>query len=226
MKLDFQRFSTFCICGVACVALLFVSACKLGPSNKSREEKSAAASSSASQHSSNPGINLNCVIDHIQNPPEAFHYTYKKDSSDDNLIQDADVSPDAITGSSKSKYGTRDLKGVKSDAAIWQSTWSSLMGISGMSSTIALIHSGSPTVREGTEKMNGYDTIRYSIDTARGDAAEAGLYRVTLGAGGFEKGMAWVTAEGCPVKLSLDSEMHLNNGTVDKVHYEIAMVKK
>ena len=74
--------------------------------------------------------------------------------------------------------------------------------------------------------MNGYDTIRYSIDTARGDAAEAGLYRATLGAGGFEKGMAWVTAQGCPVKLSLDSEMHLNNGTVDTVHYEIAMVKK
>jgi len=225
MKLHFRQFSTGCFCGVAAFALLFVSACKLGPS-KAPEERSTKAPSAASQNTSNPGIDLNCVMDHIQNPPEAFHYTYKKDASDDKLVQDADISPDTITGSSKSKYGAHELKGMKSDAASWQSAWSGLMGISGMSSTIALIHSGSPTVREGTEKMNGYDTIRYSIDTARGDAAEAGLYRATLGQGGFEKGMAWVTSQGCPVKLSLDSEMHLNNGTVDKQHYEIEMVKK
>ena len=225
MNHNSRRFLTALSCGLAGLALFFAAACKLGPS-KAREERSTKAPSAASQNTSNPGIDLNCVIDHIQNPPETFHYTYKKDTSDDNLIQDADISPDAITGSSKSKYGTHELKGVKSDAASWQSAWSGLMGISGMSSTIALIHSGSPTVREGTEKMNGYDAIRYSIDTARGDAAEAGLYRATLGAGGFEKGMAWVTAQGCPVKLSLDSEMHLNNGSVDTVHYEIAMVKK
>ena len=225
MNHNSRRFLTALSCGLAGLALFFAAACKLGPS-KAREERSTKAPSAASQNTSNPGIDLNCVIDHIQNPPETFHYTYKKDTSDDNLIQDADISPDAITGSSKSKYGTHELKGVKSDAASWQSAWSGLMGISGMSSTVALIHSGSPTVREGTEKMNGYDAIRYSIDTARGDAAEAGLYRATLGAGGFEKGMAWVTAQGCPVKLSLDSEMHLNNGSVDTVHYEIAMVKK
>jgi len=225
MKINARSNSTLLVGSVACAVILFAGACKLGPS-KAREERSTKASPAASQNSNNPGIDLNCVIDHIQNPPEAFHYTYTKNTSDDTLIQDADISPDAITGSSKSKYGTHELKGVKSDAASWQSAWTGLMGISGMSSTIALIHSGSPTVREGTEKMNGYDTIRYSIDTARGDAAEASLYRVTLGDGGFEKGMAWVTAQGCPVKLSLDSEMHLNNGSVDKVHYEIAMVKK
>jgi hypothetical protein len=47
-----------------------------------------------------------------------------------------------------------------------------------------------------------------------------------IGTGGFEKGTAWVTAQGYPVKLSLDSEMHVNNGSVDKVHYEEAMIKK
>lgn len=210
---------------LACAVILFAAACKLGPSSKSREEKSSSASKAA-QSASGPGIDLNCIMDHIQNPPEAFHYTYKKDSADDNLIQDADITPDTITGSSKNKYATRELKGVKSDRENWQTAWSGLMGISGMSSTIALVHSGSPLAREGTENVNGYDTTRYSIDTSRADAAEAGLYRATLGEGGFEKGMAWVTSQGCPVKLSLDSEMHLNNGTVDKIHYEISMVKK
>jgi hypothetical protein len=79
---------------------------------------------------------------------------------------------------------------------------------------------------EGAEKMNGYDTIRYSIDTARGDAPEQALYRMTMGPGGFEKGMAWVTEKGCPVKLSLDAELHGANGSVDKIHYEEAMVRK
>lgn len=209
---------------LACIAILVVG-CKLGPTSKSREEKSSSPANAA-QSASGPGIDLNCVIEHIQNPPEAFHYTYKKDSADDNLIQDADITPDTITGSSKSKYGSHDLKGVKSDRESWQAAWSGLMGISGMSSTIALVHSGSPIVKEGTEQVNGYDTTRYSIDTSRADIAEAGLYRATLGEGGFEKGMAWVTSQGCPVKLSLDSEMHLKNGTVDKIHYEIAMVKK
>lgn len=206
------------------VTLAFVAACNPRSSSEKREEKS--SSSPAAQSASGPGINLNCIIEHIQNPPEAFHYTYKKDTSDDNLIQDADISAETITGSSKSKYGTHELKGVKSDAASWQSAWSGLMGISGMSSTIALVRNSSAMVREGAETVNGYDTTRYSIDTSRGDAAEAGLYRATLGEGGFEKGMAWVTAEGCPVKLSLDSEMHLKNGSVDKVHYEIAMIRK
>jgi len=225
MKLHFGRFATGCFCGLTGFALLFVSACKLGPSSKSREEKSATRSAAA-KNDSNPGIDLNCIIDHIQNPPEAFHYTYKKNTADDDLIQDADITWDTINGSSKSKYGTREVKGVKSDAASWQSAWTSLTGISGMSSTIAIVRNSSATVREGVEKMNGYDAIRYSIDTSRGNAAEAGLYRATLGEGGSERGMAWVTAQGCPVKLSLDSEMHLNNGSIEKDHYEIEMVKK
>ncbi len=225
MKEKVRSRSIFLTGALACAVIFAASACKLGPSSKSHEEKSSSASN-ATQSASGPGIDLNCIVDHIQNPPEAFHYTYKKDSADDNLIQDADITPDTITGSSKNKYATRELKGVKSDRESWQTAWTGLMAISGMSSTIALVHSGSPIVREGTESVNGYDTTRYSIDTSRADVAEAGLYRATLGEGGFEKGMAWVTSQGCPVKLSLDSEMHLKNGTVDKVHYEIAMVKK
>ena len=225
MKSNARSNATLLALILTCAVILSAAACKLGPANKSGEEKSSSAPA-AVQNASGHGLDLNCVFDHIQNPPEAFHYTYKKDTSDDSLVQDADISPDTITGSSKSKYGTHELKGVKSDAASWQSAWSGLMGISGMSSTIALVRNSSAMVREGAETVNGYDTTRYSIDTSRGDAAEAGLYRATLGDGGFEKGMAWVTDKGCPVKLSLDSEMHLNNGTVDKVHYEIAMVKK
>ncbi|MBS1839238.1 MAG: hypothetical protein JSS69_08940 [Acidobacteria bacterium] len=205
--------------------LIFALGCKLGPSHERREEKSS-ASSAASKNSNDFDLNLNCVIESIQNPTESFHYTYKKDTDDDNLLQDADITPDTITGSSKNKYATREIKGAKSDKESWQSAWTGLMAISGMSSTIALVNHSSAMVREGMGKMNGYDAAQYSIDTSRGNTAEAGLYKATLGDGGFEKGTVWVNAKGCPVNLSLDSEMHLNNGSVSKQHYEIQMLKK
>lgn len=206
--------------------LLAASGCNSRSSQRKAEEKAAGQNPpSAAQSTSGPGIDLNCVIDHIQNPPEAFHYSYKKDGANA-VSQEADISPDTIDGSMKNGDFSRTFHGVHSDQQSWQGAWTSLTGISGMSSTIALVNHGSAMVREGTEKMNGYDTIRYSIDTARGNAAEAGLYRSTLGDGGFEKGTAWVTSQGCPVKLSLDSEMHLRDGSVDKIHYEVEMIKK
>ena len=212
------------IWGMASGLLFFALGCKTAPSSKSREERPAPTATAKGE--SGFDLNLNCVIDSIQNPTEAFHYTYKKDTSDNNLIQEADITPDAINGSSKDKYATREVKGVKSDQQSWQTAWTGLMGISGMSSTVALVNHSSAMVREGKGTMNGYEAVQYSIDTSRGNAAEAGLYKATLGDGGFEKGTVWVNAKGCPVNLSLDSEMHLNNGTVEKLHYEIQMVKK
>ena len=149
-----RLFLTGFFCGLAGLTLFFAAACKLGPS-KAREERATKVPSAASQQAGDPGIDLNCVIDHIQNPPEAFHYTYKKDTPDNNLVQEADLTPDTIDGTSKDKYASSTIKGVKSDRTSWQSAWMGLAGISGMSSTIALIHSGSPTVREGAEKSRG-----------------------------------------------------------------------
>jgi hypothetical protein len=225
MRTSYGHFSTRWVLGSTMLVLLSASACKLGPSPQ-RKEREATSSAAATRNASDPSIDLNCIIDHIQNPPEAFHYSYKRDNGDDHLVQEADLTPDTIDGTSKNRDISRVLKGVRSDRASWQSAWTGLTGISGMSSTIAVIRNSSAVVREGAEKMNGYDTVRYSIDTSRATTAEAGLYRITMGDGGFEKGMAWVNAQGCPVKLSLDSEMHFKNGTADKSHYEIEMTKK
>ncbi|MGB8474740.1 MAG: hypothetical protein WCE61_11710 [Candidatus Acidiferrum sp.] len=210
----------------AAFALLAASSCTTSPSlNKGQQKPTDQNSATAVNNLPDPRINLNCVIDHLQNPPEAFHYSYKKDGS--NFVEnEADVTPQTIDGSFKNNSASRPVHGVRSDADSWQMAWSSLTGIAGMASTVALVNNSSSMVREAAEKVNGYDTIRYTIDTARATAEEAALYQNTLGPGGSEKGTVWVTSEGCPVKFSLDSEMHLNNGSVDKVHYEVAMVKK
>ncbi|HXJ04676.1 MAG TPA: hypothetical protein VNH65_06240 [Candidatus Acidoferrum sp.] len=206
--------------------LFAAAACNSKPSLKRTQEKSAEQnSSSRAQNFTNPDIDLNCVMDHIQNPTEAFHYSYKKDGP--NFVDnEADITPQTIDGSFKNNSISSPVHGVRSDKDSWQTAWSGLMGIAGMSSTVALVNHSSAMVREGSEKMNGYDAIRYSIDTARASGAESTLYQSTLGPGGFEKGTAWVTSQGCPVKFSLDSEMHLHDGSVDKIHYEVEMIKK
>jgi hypothetical protein len=215
------------VLAVAGLALLAVSACRSGPPLKNAEEKSGAQPNSVAtaRGSGDPGIDLNCVIDHIQNPPEAFHYSYNKDSSNP-VHEEADITPQTIDGSFKNNSASRSFHGARSDAASWQGAWSGLMGIAGMSSAVALVRNSSATVREGPEKVSGYDATKYSIDTARGTDVEKGLYRSVLGTGGFEKGTVWVTAQGCPVKFVLDSELHPNNGSVETIHYEEAMVRK
>jgi hypothetical protein len=208
-------------------ALLAVSACKSGPASKTTDGKSGAQPNSAAtaQGGGDAGINLNCVMDHIQNPPEAFHYSYNKESSNP-VHEEADITPQTIDGSFKNNSASSPIHGVHSDAASWQGAWSGLMGISGMSSAIALVRNNSATVREGPEKTNGYDATKYSIDTARGTDTEKSLYQSVLGKGGFQKGTAWVTTQGCPVKLVMDSELHGNDGSVEKIHYDVAMVRK
>jgi len=215
------------VLAAAGLALLAVSACKSGPASKTAEEKSVAQpnSAAAAQGSGDPGIILNCVMDHIQNPPEAFHYSYNNQSSNP-VHEEADITPQTIDGSFKNNSASRTFHGVRSDADSWRNAWSSLMGIGGMSSAVALVRNSSATVRQGPEKMNGYDAIKYSIDTAGGTAEEKNLYQQVLGTGGFEKGTAWVTAQGCPVKFVLDSELHPKSGSVETIHYEVAMVRK
>lgn len=218
-----------CLCRVllaTTLTSLVLTACTSSRDTKA-EAKSGTEKTSVNATSNvvNHGIDLNCVIDHIQNPPEAFHYSYVKQSSNP-VEEEADITPQSIDGSFKNSSAARPLHGVRSDPQSWQAAWSGLMGISGMSSTIAIIRNGSAIKQEGSEKVNGYDTVKYSIDTVHADAAEQGLYRIVLGQGGFEKGTAWVTSQGCPVRLVLDEELHANNGDVESVHYEVAMTRK
>ena len=215
------RFST------AIVTFLVILAVGCTSTKKTKQTESGTGNGPVKASAADAGsdIDLNCVMDHIQNPPEAFHYSYNKESSNP-VHEEADITPQTIDGSFKNNSASSPIHGAHSDAASWQGAWSSLMGISGMSSAIALVRNSSATVREGPEKVNGYDATKYSIDTGRGTDTEKSLYQSVLGTGGFQKGMAWVTAQGCPVKLVMDSELHGKDGSVEKIHYEVAMIRK
>lgn len=212
---------------VLATALVFASACKSGssPKEKISQGESGGASKNVAKSGADPGIVLNCVYDHLQNPPESFHYLYKKDGSD-HVHQEADVTPQTIHGFyAQFDASQQPIDATRSDQQGWRAALADLTGIGGMSSTIAIVNNSSAMRREpDAGQVNGYSTIHYSIDTARFSATER---QMLLSPGEFEKGDAWVTSAGCPVKLTLDSELHKKDGSlIEKLHYEEAMSKE
>ncbi len=197
-------------------------------SSSSGSKSSSGASETASSDSPGAQIDTNCVGDHIENPPEAFHYSFKKVNGADSRQEDADITPQAMDGTLTTNASKPySFHGVRSDSASWDGAVLNLTGAVGMLTASAglLSHSSSMT-REGTEAMNGYDTTRYSIDTTRGNEHDKGAFGLLLGPGGSAKGMVWVTSQGCPAKLVLDEEVRQINGGMNKLHYEMAMIKR
>ena len=220
------------------VVIIAASACTSNVSSHGSREKNAtqappgsARNATAAHMNEDPGIDLNCVYKHLQNPPESFHYVYKKTGSNGfNVDQEADFTPQTIDGFRLEPTGTHHpLHATRPDSSSWQAALAGLTGISGMSGTVSTFNHNSAMRRESDGgQVNGYETIHYSVDTARWDETTRQILgSMTLGPGGFDKGDAWVTNEGCPVKLALDDEMHNKDGSlIGKVHYEEAMVKK
>jgi len=170
-----------------------------------------------------PDIDLNCVVSHIQDPPESFHYAFKAES-DNPWEEEADVTPQRIDGS----FSNNTLPTPQQFHGTPREVSSNLMAIGRMASLFATVHGTSAVVNEGAEKdVNSYNTVKYSIDTARATAGEQALYKSILGPGGSEKGTVWVTSQGCPVRIVVDEELHAKDGSLlEKAHYEEAMVKK
>lgn len=212
------------ICAVTMLAIA-LAGCNSTPS-KTLDLAAQSPPKSIEMAKTDPGsdIDLNCVIKHIQNPPESFHYTFKAVEADNPWQEEADITPQWIDGSfsNHSLPTSQQFHGTPREAS------SNLMAIGRMASLFATVHNTAAEVNEGPEKnVNGYNTVRYSIDTARGTAAEQMLFKSILGPGGLEKGTVWVTSGGCPIRMVVDEELHSKDGSpLGKTHYEEAMVKK
>ena len=184
------------------------------------------ASIAASSGSNNPGIDLQCAANHIQNAPAPFHWSFKKVvTPDTNADWEANVTADSIAGTLIDSAGARTIHGVRSDSTGWNTAVLVLTGPL-PASTFALVDNSSATTRAGAENVNGEDTIKYAIDTSQDTPADSSLIKSMLGDKGFVKGAAWVTQQGCPVKFVLDVEQHNNDGTVQREHYEENITKR
>src|SRR4051812_18244082 len=201
-----RRVSVVIAAAAIAVALASALGCTSNPGSKSPEEKTTGQKtgnhSVAAQSEADPGINLNCIFDRLKDPPDSFHYLYKKNDTDgSNVDQEADVTPQTIDGFRLQPDGSQQpIHAQRSDQQSWQAALAGLTGISGMSGTVSTINHNSAMQRESDGgQVNGYQTIHYSIDTARWDSTTRQMLGgVSLGTGGSEEGDAWVTTNGCP----------------------------
>jgi hypothetical protein len=214
-----------CVLFVPALALLTLTACSSGTPSKTPEaEKPAPAAAKAN----GPRIDLNCPIARMQKPPDSFHYSFKREGTPEFVDDEADVTPQTLDGFFKTNMNdvtkppiTSKVHAVSSNQDDWQFATGSLSGMMALAGLGNFIDEGA--VREGTDEVNGYDTTKLSVDTTRVDAS---LTVFMLGTGGFVKGTAWVTSDGCPVKMMLDEEEKGNDGSVTKTHFEENIIKK
>lgn len=172
-------------------------------------------------------IDVLCIGDRINNPPESFHYSYKYSDMSGSAQKDADITPQVMDITIKDKSGSHSFHGVHSNEASWNSAVVDLsnLNMTAMSSRLDSLNNTSAIVRQSSEPMNGYDTTKYSIDTANASSSDKKKFDFLFGTGSFEKGTAWVPADGCAVKLVLDEAVQIN-GSLKHAHYEIERIKK
>jgi hypothetical protein len=82
-----------------------------------------------------------------------------------------------------------------------------------------------PIDRAGAETVNGFDTVKYTVDNSKQDLMDrvgfsgARDYNLT--------GTVWLTKDsGCILQWAMDSQTTQKDGTISKVHYEGAVTKK
>jgi len=208
---------------VPLLALLLIGAgCKSSAKGTSLDEKP-----SGTLNAGNANINMNCLGDRLENPPEAFHYSYKWQSGTDSVDKEADVTPQSMEITINDKTGAHSFHGIRSDDTSWNRAILDLSGsgMTAMNARVAFIKDNSAITRVDAEKVNGYDATKYSIDTTAANASDKQTYAAMFGSSSYEKGTIWATEDGCPVQLILDEASQRSN-SVDAAHFEIAMVRK
>lgn len=207
----------------AALVLLAADGCGSSANSAGGDEKSLMSSGP-----SNSGIDMNCIGDHVEHPPESFHYSFKSSDGQYTVDKEADITPQRMDITIQENSGSHSYHGVRSDSDSWNSAVLDLsgLGFTSMAAMISFIKDSSSLKQTGTESVNGYSATRYSIDTAGANSSDRKTFGTMFGPGTYEKGDIWVAAQGCPVKLLLDEGRQQANGTVKKLHYELALVKK
>ena len=207
---------------VVSLTLMVAVACNSRSASKNVEGKTTAASGNDSPH-----VDVMCIGERINNPPEAFHYSYKHSNETGWEQAEADITPQAMDIKTKDNSGAHSYHGVRSDETSWGSAVLVLSGlnITAMSARLDALNNTSAISGQGSEAINGYKATKIAIDTSSANSADRQQYATLFGKSSFEKGTIWMAEDGCLVNLVLDEGLEID-GALKKAHYEMAMSRK
>src|SRR5579859_2077478 len=207
------------LAGVVALALLVASGCTSGAKSGGADTQDA---NGAGAH-----INVGCMLDHVEKPSEAFHYSYKYASTSTWANYEADVTPTSIDGITKDPMGSRPVHAARSDSDGWDGAVLALSSLTftALTGRLAGLDGTSAIASQGVEQVNGYSATKYAIDTAHANASDQKTIETLFGPGSYDKGTVWMGQDGCAVKVMLDEGWPIDN-RIEKRHYEIARIKK
>ena len=205
------------------LALVTMSACTSGSASKDAGGRAETTGS----RNTDSHVDVMCIGDRINNPPEAFHYSYKHTDANSWVEDDAEITPQVMDITIKDKSGSHTFHGVRSDEASWNSAVIDLshLNITAMSARLNALNDSSAIVQQGRESVNGYDAMKYSIDTGSANSSDRQKFEALFGKGASEKGTAWMAPDACVAKFTLD-ETIVQGDALNKAHFEIARIKK
>jgi hypothetical protein len=175
----------------------------------------------------------NCAVFTMQNPKAPFHLSLsrKDDDRPAPYVSEADFTPDSLKGTSNwsSDQDTRELSSVHSDANAWDAAVMLLAAPITQALISDLRMAQSTAVSAGPDSVGGYDTIKYTFDTARLSEPEKLRFEHLMKAKDLSvTGTVWLTKNPpCMVKYVTDYHFTAaKDDTIGSVHNEGILTKQ
>jgi hypothetical protein len=236
------------------LTVLLLAACTTKPSHSEKAKESSGATHVTNPLERQFDGGSYCVQTLIQGPPpsQPLHFSNKVNESDGSSKDfEADLSGDTLDQTISERHPATDmdrelakLPGAtllltsagfaestqvnhyrRADQAGWR------VGGNGMAlgGTPWGLFISKPTVTQvGTEVVNGYETVKYSVDTSHQSQLDKSPLLMSSQLKDYSiSGSAWVLKDAnCVLQYNIDFEQDGKDGTVKKRHYEGTVTKK
>jgi hypothetical protein len=170
----------------------------------------------------------------VKNPPGRFHVSFTESSSKGSSAQhvvstEGDVTPATVDYTERETENGQTTSNTKHVERAHMSEMDLDMHFMlPVPWHGELIAANDATTPAGTETVNGYDTVKYVIDTAKEPPSQKAVFsKMMLDKDYKITGSAWVAKDGgALVKYAVDMEENGNDGAVKQTHFEGNVVKR
>ncbi|HEV2616995.1 MAG TPA: hypothetical protein VGU63_10340 [Candidatus Acidoferrales bacterium] len=229
MKLRQAFLLRWAMCAAIGPVLAITCGCKRSSSTEANSAESSKTNRPQLMRFSPTGASI-CLQQMIKNSPGPLHLAFMEVSSDSKSINiEADVTPATIAYTKRESSAGQTSESTKKLDRAHLSETDLDFDIMGPVPWHGELVAGQDAARtQGTENVNGYDTLKYAIDTANEPAAQKATFDELLLVKNYKiKGTAWVTSgTGCLVKYFIDFEQDAKDGSVKRTHFEGNVAKK
>jgi len=210
-------------------ALAMASGCNFGTQSKAEEGSGTAVPVTQTNRFNPTGASV-CLQQMIKNPPGPFHVSFaEKSSGQDASTVEADVTPATIdytkhdTSAGQTSTDTKHL--ARAQVTEMEVDFDLMKPVPWHGELVAAQDAAKSA---GAESVNGYNTLKYSIDTANEPPSQKAVFDSLMAVNDYKiAGTAWVTSDsGCLVKWAIDLEQDAKNGSVKKTHFEGNVTKR